>query len=133
MPLAQIALRGSERAQNAVYWTRDEGARYGQAVTLTVTLGNLRGGQVDAGKRSGVCLAPSPFSAPQRDDGRVPPLCHVCSARTPKGDRHAVRGHDRDSGRDRGAADGRGAALPDGESAPLDRPDPVDRKSTRLN
>src|SRR5207247_10711001 len=102
MPLAQIALRGSERAQNAVYWTRDEGARCGQAVTLTVTLGNLRGGEVDAGKRSGVCLAPSPFSAPQRDDGRVPPLCHVCSARTPTEARRAVRGQHRDPRGDRG-------------------------------
>src|SRR5881628_3458744 len=46
VPLAQIALRGSERARKRVYRTRDEGARHGQAVTL----GNLRGGRFDAGR-----------------------------------------------------------------------------------
>jgi hypothetical protein len=39
----QIALRGSERARSRIYRIPDAGARCGQAVTLTVGLGNLTG------------------------------------------------------------------------------------------
>src|SRR5438309_3219044 len=85
-PLAQIALRGLWTGSERVYRTRDEGARYGQAVTLTVTLGSLRGGQFDAGRWSGVYLPTSPFTAPQRDDRQgTSPLPRVLGADSERG------------------------------------------------
>jgi len=74
--------------------TRDEGARYGQAVTL----GTLRNGQFGRGKVIGSTSGASPFSAPQRDDGRVFPFATCARRGLRKGTASAVRGHDREFG-----------------------------------